>query len=344
MAGFRLSRRRRRVAGKTLFLLVSLVSLYVLLPSLLEVFTSWRDLFDLTPAWVAIALGAQALSFVAVWELQRIALGGGGWFPVSLSQLAGNALGRVIPAGAAAAMALQYRMLAQAGFPGTRIASALTGVSVLLFGTMLALPLLSLPAFLAGPVDRGLVQAAVLGAALFVVTLVGGVLAFVWDRPLRVVGEMSETALNHTLRRSRPISGLPDRLLAERDFLRQAFGSRWRTAVLASGGRWIFEYVALLACLRAVGAEPNPSLVLLAYVAGCFLSMVPLTPGGLGFVEAGLTGMLALAGVGGAQAAVATLAYRLISFWLPIPVGAVAYAAFWRRYRIGRSSLRPAER
>ncbi len=61
--------------------------------------------------------------------------------------------------------------------------------------------------------------------------------------------------------------------------------------------------------------------------------MIPLTPGGLGFVEAGLTGMLALAGVGGAAAAVATLAYRLISFWLPIPAGAVAYGLFWRRFK-----------
>jgi hypothetical protein len=43
--------------------------------------------------------------------------------------------------------------------------------------------------------------------------------------------------------------------------------------------------------------------------------------------------MLALAGVGAAAAAVATLAYRLVSFWLPIPLGGVAYAAFRHRYR-----------
>jgi uncharacterized protein (TIRG00374 family) len=61
--------------------------------------------------------------------------------------------------------------------------------------------------------------------------------------------------------------------------------------------------------------------------------MIPLTPGGLGFVEAGLTGMLALAGVAGAAAAVATLAYRLIAFWLPIPAGGLAYVAFRREYR-----------
>jgi uncharacterized protein (TIRG00374 family) len=64
--------------------------------------------------------------------------------------------------------------------------------------------------------------------------------------------------------------------------------------------------------------------VLLAYTASQLLAMVPLTPGGLGFVEAGLTGLLALAGVNAGDAAVATLAYRLVSYWLPLPAGAGA--------------------
>ena len=60
--------------------------------------------------------------------------------------------------------------------------------------------------------------------------------------------------------------------------------------------------------------------------------MIPLTPGGLGFVEAGLSGMLVLAGVSGQQAVVGTLAYRLVSFWLPLPIGGIAYLLFRRRY------------
>lgn len=329
----RRSRRKRRLAGRALFLVVALVSLYLLLPSLLEVFTSWRELFELEPAWVAIALGLEALSFVAVWELQRIALQTRSWFPVSLSQLAGNALGRIIPGGAAASGALQYRMLVRAGLPGGRIASGLAAVSVLLLGTVLALPLLALPAILGGtPVESGLAQAAYLGAGLFVLVLVGGVTAFVWDRPLALAGRAVESILNRSVRRRRHVSDVAARLLHERDSLRTTFGDRWRTAVLAAAGRPILDYLALLACLRAVGADPNPSLVLLAYVAASFLGMIPLTPGGLGFVEAGLTGMLALAGVGGAAAAVATLAYRLISFWLPIPAGGVAYTIFRHRY------------
>jgi uncharacterized protein (TIRG00374 family) len=59
---------------------------------------------------------------------------------------------------------------------------------------------------------------------------------------------------------------------------------------------------------------------------------VPFTPGGLGFVEAGLVGTLTLAGVPAAQALTATLLYRLAAYWLPIPAGGVAYLLFRRRY------------
>jgi uncharacterized protein (TIRG00374 family) len=60
--------------------------------------------------------------------------------------------------------------------------------------------------------------------------------------------------------------------------------------------------------------------------------MLPFTPGGLGFVEVGLVGTLQLAGVSPAQAVLATLAYRLVAFWLPIPVGLVAYVVYRRRF------------
>ena len=62
------------------------------------------------------------------------------------------------------------------------------------------------------------------------------------------------------------------------------------------------------------------------------LALIPITPGGLGIVEAGLSALLILAGVPGGDAVVATLAYRIISYWLPILVGPFAYLAFRLRY------------
>ena len=76
----------------------------------------------------------------------------------------------------------------------------------------------------------------------------------------------------------------------------------------------------------------SPGLVVLAYVAASLLGMIPITPGGLGFVEAGLSSTLVLAGVGAADAVLVTLAYRLASYWLPLIVGGIAYGGYRARF------------
>jgi uncharacterized protein (TIRG00374 family) len=109
-------------------------------------------------------------------------------------------------------------------------------------------------------------------------------------------------------------------------------GSSWWKALIFSAGNWLLDLTALLFALGAVGAEPRASVVLLAYVVAAFLGMIPITPGGLGFVEAGLVGTLSLAGIGTDQALLATLVWRLAAYWLPIPTGAVAYFVAAHRY------------
>ena len=83
---------------------------------------------------------------------------------------------------------------------------------------------------------------------------------------------------------------LPERLLRERDRIVGTLGPRWKRALAATCGRWAFDYATLLAALAAVGSQPRPGLVLLAFCAAQVLAQIPITPGGLGFVEAGLTG------------------------------------------------------
>ncbi len=127
-----------------------------------------------------------------------------------------------------------------------------------------------------------------------------------------------------------PLTGLPARLLRERYRILATFGPRWKRALGSTVGRWAFDFMTLLAALAAVSASPSPGLVLLAFCAAQVLAQIPLTPGGLGFVEAGLTGMLTLAGVSPGDAVLATFAYRLFSYWLPLPLGLVGAIAHRR--------------
>jgi hypothetical protein len=151
-----------------------------------------------------------------------------------------------------------------------------------------------------------------------------GSILLVSDRALRAVGKVAQEGRNRVVRRRAPLKGLPGRLVRERNRTVTVIGADARQALLASVLRWLLDYCALLLALAAVGAEPRPSLVLLAFTGSQLLALIPVTPGGLGFVEAGLASMLALAGVNAADAALATLAYRLVSYWLPLPAGGVA--------------------
>jgi uncharacterized protein (TIRG00374 family) len=224
-------------------------------------------------------------------------------------------------------------MLTVGGLDGASTAVGLTTVSLLTTATTFALPVLSVPAILSGiPVDEKLSNAAWLGLAIFVVLFAVGVGMFRWDAPLRWVGSAVERVLGWLKRGHRHRSDLEYRLVTQRNLIRTNLGSRWGEALATTIGRSLFDYLALLAALRATGSQARPSLVLLAYMVSQVLGIIPITPGGLGFVEAGLATTLGLAGVGGAEAVLATLAYRMVSYWLPLIAGAVAYLAYRRKY------------
>jgi hypothetical protein len=320
-------------------LVLTALCLYFVVPSLAEAFSSWPDVAQLEPGWLVMMAGLEASSLAMVWILQRICLRRPAFGLVVVSQLAANALSKIAPGGGAAGGALQYRMLTNAGLPRAVVGGGLTAANLLTLSTLVALPVLTVPAFVFGlPVERGLVHAALLGAALFVTVAISGGILLASDRALLLVGRLAQTTHNRVLTRRLPLDGFPELLVRERNVALRVIGARGREALSSAVLRWLLDYSALLLALAAVGAEPRPSLVLLAYTASQLLAMIPLTPGGLGFVEAGLTGLLALAGVSPGDAAVATLAYRLVSYWLPLPAGAIA--AFVHMLRRGRRTPR----
>ena len=326
---------RRAIVVRLVFLLITLISLYVLWPSLLKVLAAWPELLTLNPGWFAVMFAAELVSYVCIWALQRIALRTDRWFGVITAHLSGNAFSRIVPGGAAAGGAIQYRLLVQSGVPATTAGAGLTSAGLISTATLFALPILAVPAMLAGrPVPSGLAQAAVLGVVVFVLAVGTGAILVTTDGLLRLAGRAIQAVENRVRRRKQEgqITDLPDRLVRERDEVRRTLGTSWWKALFAALGNWLFDYLALLAALAAVGSRPRPTLVLLAYVASMVLAMIPLTPGGLGFVEAGLTATLTLAGVSAPDAVLATLAYRLVSYWLPLPAGVIAAALHRRRY------------
>ena len=331
----------RSVVKGTIAVVVAGITIYLVFPSLTEVFASWPKLTSLDPIWFTVAVAAQVAHFTCTIALQRIALRTKAWFSVATSQLSGNSISLVVPGGAAVGAATQFRMLAASGNDTATAVGGLTAFSLLGVAGLLALPVFVLPAILLGvPIDKGLEHAALVGIVGFVLFAGFGAVLLTLDGPLRWVGRVAQSARNRMKRKGEPMTGLPERLVYERNRIREVLGRKWKSALLLSSGRIAFDYFTLLAAIRATGVKPQPALVLLAYAVAGLLALIPLTPGGLGIVEAGLSGLLILAGVDAGNAVVATLGYRVISYWLPIVVGPFAVSrlpaairvAGWRQW------------
>jgi uncharacterized protein (TIRG00374 family) len=323
---------RRGIIRTLVWLGITAVSLYLVAPGLLNTLSSWRDLEKIAPMWLLAMAGLQAGAVVCLWAVQRIALHTRDWYAVATSQLAGNGIAKVAPGGGAVGAALQYRMLVQSGVAGARAVAGLTASNLLMLGVVLALPVLAIPAIARGAVDRSLVEATVIGLGVFVALFVVGALMLALDGPLSWAGRVIQRVRNRLRRGAEPLRGLPARLLRERNRVLTTVGPHWKAALAAGIGRWGFDFGTLLAALAAVGSTPRPAIVLLAFCTAQLLAQIPFTPGGLGFVEAGLTATLALAGVAPGEAVLATFAYRLFTFWLPLPLGLVGGVLHRRRY------------
>jgi uncharacterized membrane protein YbhN (UPF0104 family) len=195
---------------------------------------------------------------------------------------------------------------------------------------LLALPLVALPGLWSGTaVDAGLEAGVWISIALFV-GLVGVVAVATRDRVLiaaarvvqRIVGVIGSGKGPHDL---------VAQAVAQRDLLRDTLRQRRGRAFAATIGQALAGYLALYMVLPAAGIRPNVIVVLAAFAVANIAGMIPFTPAGLGFVEAGVAGVLSVGGVPYSTALLVAVAYRLVSSWLPALVG---FAAFmWSRPR-----------
>lgn len=323
-----------RIALRVLLLVLGLVSLYYFLPQLLDLFAQAPKLEDVKWRWFFLMGGLMAGAFAAMWNLTRIAVPEVTWFVASTSQLTSNAIVKVVPGGPMVAGAMYFQMLSVSGLDAGKAAAALAATSFLSYLVLLSLPGVAvILAAVSAPIPDGLLPVAIAGTVLFIVMFAAAVILVRYERPLRALGWVVERVVSWFAKRlHKPWRVSVDDFVRRRDEVVEALGKRWRAALGMAVLNWMLDYLTLVVALYAVGANPRVSLVLLAFAVSAVLAMIPITPGGLGFVEAGLTGALIVAGIPSADALLAVLAYRMFSFWLPIPAGGVAYVLFRRRY------------
>ncbi len=326
--------------GRIVRLALAAVGLYLVWPSVVEVFGSYDQLAAIRPWWFAVMAVLEFASFVCVWLLIGISTSSSHWLLIATSQLVSNSVSSIVPGGAAAGGPLQYNYMVRGGEEPARTASGLVAVSLLTTTALFGLAALCVPlSFRLAHIDARLERASWLGAGAFLILLLLGFAAFTTDGLLRTLAGATQWVLNHVRRRKPRSADMPQRVLEQRDRVRQALGSHWSWAVITVVSRWAFDYFALVAAVAATGSRVESVPLLLAYVAASVLKMIPITPGGLGFVEAGLTVTLVWAGLSTGNATLATLAYRLVSYWLPLIAGVAAAIVYRNRYPTPTASI-----
>jgi hypothetical protein len=312
---------------------------YLLAPSVLGVVAASSRLVEIDWYWLFALLAAQGAVLYLTWVLQRLLIDDGKTArpPLALiasTQLVGNAVATAAPFGGAAGTAAQVRALAKRGVDARRATAGIVAFSLLQVASIGALALVGPVMVIFGfSVPATLGRTALLGcAALGVITLLL-VLVLRTDRAADWIG----TAVGLVLRRD------PRRIVVmlrrERRHLRRAMAGPGRAPKVlgVALARSIADYLCLLAAVAAVSATPRPPLVLLAFVAAAVLRLIPLTPGGLGPVEAALIPLLAAASTTRSGAVLATLAYRIASLWIPLLFAAPA--VWWLRRHASAPTL-----
>jgi uncharacterized protein (TIRG00374 family) len=254
----------------------------------------------------------------------------------------GTAVTKGVPLGGPIATGLRWAIARDADIPTTRLASALVGHGIATTFVTWLLPLLVLALELT---QRSPTTSDVVMLAICALVLTGS--AGFWLVVLRAdsVGERIAGWIGNVIeriRRRRPSWSVPDvatGLLEVRSSLRlvarRPGGLLVRTAAAHASGA-IILYVALRGL--GVGDELGDlEFARVFFVVTLLSSFVPV-PGGLGVVEAGLTGALVGAGVVASTALAAVLVFRLLTYVAPILVGAALYVVWRAGVRRRRSS------
>ena len=325
-------RHSRAVRWICVAVVMLLVFEYVVLPQILGSENLFGALQRL-PAVVLLAAAAlEALSLCCYSALTSVVLPGSvkpRYFTLLRIDLSDLAVNHVVPGGGTTSAALRYELLTRSG---VRPQNALSAAMVQVVGANLVLGVLFgvgvLTALGEVRTNRYFVTAGII--VLVLLTLSLAVLS-VLDRHLDAAVRVARRTAA-LVRIIKPASA--DRFVRTMAAETAMFRRDPRRLVLAlvlSVCYWGFDAACLWTFLAAFGHVLGPGELLIAYSLANLVALAPLTPGGVGLVEGVLVPTLAGFGVPSAAAALAVLSWRILNFWLPIPVGALA----WLSLRLG---------
>jgi uncharacterized protein (TIRG00374 family) len=333
------TRRRFRLTLK----LVALVAVlyFFVLPLIPGFRSAWTELRRVEPRLLVLGFVLEIAALFSYALLTRAALGAPGQHLTRMRmfriQMSTRAVSSIVPGGSAAGSALGYRLLTLSGIRGTDAGFALgtvglgSAVMLNLFlwtGLIISIPIRGVNPIYGSVAVVGIIVMGIAAALVF--GLMEG--AGRAERTIRWVARRFHVDDDRAAQVLAQVAERLDELIKDRQLLGRVLF--WAAL------NWVLDAAALWVFIRAFGASVDVDALIVAFGIANVLAAIPVTPGGLGYVDTGYIGMLVGFGIPRRQATLGVGSYRFAQFFFPILLGGILYMTL----RVGPWSIERRER
>jgi len=340
----------RRLVQTVLVVVLLLVGIYFLFPKLAGLSGGLSKLGDADPLWIGVAIGFNVLAYATYIALFKAVVGGEAlrlrWKETYEINMAGVAGTLLFSAGGAGGIAITYWALRKAGMGRRDVARrmvafitlhyALYPLALIVFGVLLRTGVLHGK----DSVELTVIPAAVAGLLIAIGILIALIPSDIERRLAPFAHGERARAFLHSAAKVPATIG---------EGFRFAVGlfthpSRGGLAVLGAAGFWAASIGVLWASFHAFGVHVPLAVVVQGFFLGMVANLFPLAPAGVGAVDAGMIGAFVLFGIPEGTVFPAILVFRLVAFWMPIPVGIIAFFQLRKTVHVWETEGLPIER
>jgi uncharacterized protein (TIRG00374 family) len=314
---------------------------YFVIPMIPRFTNAWSELGRVQPVLLIVGLALELVALYCYAPLMKAALGEAGesmsqWRLFRI-QMSTRALSSIVPGGSAASSALGYRLMTLSGVSGPDAGFALATVGlgsavvlnmILWLSLIVSIPIRGVNAFYGSAALAGVIVMGIAGSLVFGLMEGQGrserIIRWV-ARKFRIDDDKAAIVLHRVAERL-------EQLISDKSLLgRVAF---WAAL------NWLFDAAALWVFLRAFNITMDADALIIAFGIANVVAAIPITPGGLGYVDAGYVAMLTGFGAGARRATLGVAAYRFAQFFFPILLGGLMYLSL----RVGPWSIERRDR
>jgi uncharacterized membrane protein YbhN (UPF0104 family) len=309
----------------------------VAIPKFADYGEVWAAMKTLTPIEFWSLMGLMVFNLYTYWLANQAGLIGMTIGQSAVMTQTGTTVANTMPAGGALAIGVTAAMLNSWGFTAGEITLFVGVTGIWNIFAKLGMPLIALVLLvITGHTNPALVTAAAIGAIILAVAVVLLVLVFKSEDMARRIGDGLGRFFSSVLKvvRKPPVEGMGDKAVKFRRETIILAKRRWFMLTWTTILSQVVLFLVLLLSLRHMSvaeAQLSTTEAFAVYTFSRLLSAIPITPGGVGVIDLGyIAGLTAIDSGEHAGIVAGILIFRVLTYGIQIPMGAVTYF-IWRR-------------